>query len=70
MELPVKKILIPILLAALFLSSGCVQRTVTSKPGWTNPSTGKPYRLNNSDERLIEQDRIWIWEKGFFSPED
>jgi len=55
-----------IALAAVFLVSGCVRRTITSRPGWKDPSTGKLFHVPPNYEKTDESHIVWFWEPEFY----
>ena len=57
-------------LAALLLASGCVRRTISSRPGWKDPGTGKLMGITRAHEKTEESRIIWFWQPEFRQTRD
>ena len=57
-----------VVLAAALLTAGCVRRTVTSRPGYTNPATDELMEVTPTYEKTVEERIIWFWEDDFRNP--
>jgi len=50
------------------LLSGCVNRTITVRPGYKSTITGELMGTNPADVKVVETKRVWIWQKEFRNP--
>ena len=48
------------------LASGCVRRTISSRPGWKDPKTGKLLTITSAHQKIEEERTIWIWQPEFY----
>lgn len=51
--------------AGIVLTSGCVRRSVTSRPGWKDPATGELLPITPNYEKTVENRIIWFWEPEY-----
>ncbi len=53
------------LTASLLLATGCVRRTITDRPGYRDPATGKLLYITPNYEKTDEDRIVWFWEPEF-----
>jgi hypothetical protein len=52
---------------ASILLSGCVHRTITREPQHRG-TIGKRDSANDPNTKVIEEKRVWVWQKEFRNP--
>lgn len=63
-----KLIVYSMAMASWIILSGCVHRTVTVEPAYTDPTTGEALKGTGAQKKVVEDKTIWIWQDEFRHP--
>lgn len=56
------------IIAALVAATGCVSRTVTEEPTFSNPKTKNQY--GGQHTKTIDKKTYWFWQSEFWNKDD